>query len=204
MTWSTLGPVAVLFGAIFTNNILLTNFLGMCSFLAISKEVKSAVGLGAAVVFVMTMVNALNWPVYYYVLVPLDITYLGFIVYIIIIAAAVQLVEMIVERVSEPLYQALGIFLPLITVNCAVFGAVLFMIIRKYTFLGGLRARGRAGVDACDRRHGGHPGEDGEGEGAEGPRGPGHHPDHHGHHGARVHGLLGHDARQLTCSPSRS
>jgi Na+-transporting NADH:ubiquinone oxidoreductase subunit E len=135
MTWSTLGPVAVLFGAIFTNNILLTNFLGMCSFLAISKEVKSAVGLGAAVVFVMTMVNALNWPVYYYVLVPLDITYLGFIVYIIIIAAAVQLVEMIVERVSEPLYQALGIFLPLITVNCAVFGAVLFMIIRKYTFL---------------------------------------------------------------------
>jgi Na+-transporting NADH:ubiquinone oxidoreductase subunit E len=114
VTWSTLGPVAVLFGAIFTNNILLTNFLGMCSFLAISKEVKSAVGLGAAVVFVMTMVNA---------------------VYIIIIAAAVQLVEMIVERVSEPLYQALGIFLPLITVNCAVFGAVLFMIIRKYTFL---------------------------------------------------------------------
>jgi len=135
MTWSTLGPVAVLFGAIFTNNILLTNFLGMCSFLAISKEVKSAVGLGTAVVFVMTMVNALEWPVYYYILVPLDLTYLGYIIYIIIIAAAVQLVEMIVERVSEPLYQALGIFLPLITVNCAVFGAVLFMIIRKYTFL---------------------------------------------------------------------
>jgi len=135
MTWSTLGPAAVLFGAIFTNNILLTNFLGMCSFLAISQEVKSAVGLGAAVTFVMTMVNAIEWPVYYYVLVPLNLTYLGYIVYIIIIAAAVQLVEMVVERVSEPLYQALGIFLPLITVNCAVFGAVLFMIIRRYTFV---------------------------------------------------------------------
>jgi Na+-transporting NADH:ubiquinone oxidoreductase subunit E len=134
MSWSTLGPAAVLFGAIFTNNILLTNFLGMCSFLAISKEVKSAVGLGAAVVFVMTMVNALEWPVYYYVLVPLGLEYLGFIVYIIIIAAAVQLVEMIVERVSEPLYQALGIFLPLITVNCAILGGSLFMVERSYTF----------------------------------------------------------------------
>jgi len=135
MTWSTLGPAAVVFGAIFTNNILLTNFIGMCSFLAMSKEVKSSVGLGAAVTFVMTLVNALNWPIHYYVLVPLGITYLGFIVYIIVIAAAVQLVEMVVERVSEPLYQALGIYLPLITVNCAVFGAVLFMIIRRYTFV---------------------------------------------------------------------
>lgn len=135
MNWSTLGPAAVLFGAVFTNNILLTNFLGMCSFLAISKEVKSAVGLGAAVTFVMTLANALNWPIHYYVLVPLDLAYLGYIVYIIVIAAAVQLVEMVVERVSEPLYQALGIYLPLITVNCAVFGAVLFMIIRSYPFV---------------------------------------------------------------------
>jgi Na+-transporting NADH:ubiquinone oxidoreductase subunit E len=138
MTWSSLGPLAVLFGAIFTNNILLTNYLGMCSFLSVSREVKSSLGLGAAVVFVMTMTNALNWPIYYYILVPLGLTYLGFIVYIIVIAASVQLVEMIVERVSESLYQNLGIFLPLITVNCAVFGAVLFMFIRKYTFLASL------------------------------------------------------------------
>jgi Na+-transporting NADH:ubiquinone oxidoreductase subunit E len=138
MSWSSLGPMAVLFGAIFTNNILLTNYLGMCSFLSVSREVKSSLGLGAAVVFVMTMTNALNWPIYYYVLVPLGLTYLGFIVYIIVIAASVQLVEMIVERVSETLYQNLGIFLPLITVNCAVFGAVLFMFIRKYTFLASL------------------------------------------------------------------
>jgi Na+-transporting NADH:ubiquinone oxidoreductase subunit E len=136
--WSTLGPLAVFFGAIFTNNILLTNYLGMCSFLSISREIKSSMGLGAAVVFVMAMTNALNWPIHYYVLVPLGLTYLGFIVYIIVIAASVQLVEMIVERVSETLYQNLGIFLPLITVNCAVFGAVLFMFIRKYTFLASL------------------------------------------------------------------
>lgn len=138
MNWSTIGPLAVFFGAVFTNNILLTNYLGMCSFLAISREIKSAIGLGAAVVFVMTMTNALNWPIYYYILVPLELTYLGFIVYIIVIAASVQLVEMIIERVSDSLYQTLGIFLPLITVNCAVFGAVLFMFIRKYTFLGSL------------------------------------------------------------------
>ena len=138
MTFSPIGPIAVFVGAIFTNNILLTNFLGMCSFLAISREVKSSVGLGAAVVFVMAMTNALNWPIQYYILVPLGLEYLGYIVYIIVIAASVQLVEMIVERVSESLYRTLGIFLPLITVNCAVFGAVLFMFIRKYTFLASL------------------------------------------------------------------
>jgi Na+-transporting NADH:ubiquinone oxidoreductase subunit E len=138
MSFSSIAPVAVFVGAIFTNNILLTNFLGMCSFLAISREVKSSVGLGVAVVFVMAMTNALNWPIQYYILVPLGLEYLGYIVYIIVIAASVQLVEMIVERVSEPLYRALGIFLPLITVNCAVFGAVLFMFIRKYTFLASL------------------------------------------------------------------
>jgi Na+-transporting NADH:ubiquinone oxidoreductase subunit E len=133
--WSAIGPLAVFIGAILTNNILLTNFLGMCSFLAISREVKSSVGLGAAVVFVMGMTNALNWPIYYYILVPLNLTYLGFIVYIVVIAASVQLVEMVVERISEPLYRSLGIFLPLITANCAVFGAVLFMFIRRYSFI---------------------------------------------------------------------
>ena len=136
--FSTIAPMAVLIGAVFTNNILLTNYLGFCSFLAISREVKSSVGLGVAVVFVMAMTNALNWPVHHYILVPLGLEYLGYIVYIIVIAASVQLVEMIVERVSESLYRNLGIFLPLITVNCAVFGAVLFMFIRKYTFLASL------------------------------------------------------------------
>lgn len=125
---------AVLFAAIFTNNILLTNYLGMCSFLGASREIKTALGLGAAVVFVMTCTSPLNWIVYYKALVPLGITHLRFIVFIVVIAAFTQLVEMAVERSSPALYAALGIFLPLIAVNCAIMGAVLFMIIREYTF----------------------------------------------------------------------
>ncbi len=125
----------IFFAAVFTDNILLTNYLGMCSFLAVSKEVKTATGLGTAVVFVMTCTTALNWLVNYYILVPLDLVYLQFIVFIVIIAAFVQLIEMIIERVSETLYVNLGIFLPLITVNCAILGASLFMIIRNYSFI---------------------------------------------------------------------
>ena len=125
----------VFFAAIFTSNILLTNYLGMCSFLAVSREVKTSVGLGAAVIFVMAVTSVLNWLIYYYVLVPLDIIYLRYIAFIIVIAAFVQLVEMIIERISDSLYAALGIFLPLITVNCAILGASLFMVIREYTFL---------------------------------------------------------------------
>jgi len=128
----------VFFAAIFTNNILLTNYLGMCSFLAVSKEVKTAQGLGMAVIFVMTITSVLNWLAYYFVLLPLNLTYLRFIVFIIIIAAFVQLLEMIIERVSERLYTSLGIFLPLITVNCAILGASLFLVIRKYTFVSSL------------------------------------------------------------------
>ena len=128
-------PVAILFAAVFTNNILLTNYLGMCSFLSVSRELKTASGLGLAVVFVMACTSALNWLIYNYVLIPLDLTYLRFIVFIIVIAAFVQLVEMVIERVSEQLYTALGIFLPLITVNCAILGVSLFMVIRQYSFL---------------------------------------------------------------------
>jgi len=123
------------FAAIFTNNILLTNFLGLCPFLSISREVRSSLGLGAAVVFVMTCTAALNYLVYYYVLLPLDLEHFRFIVFIIVIAAFVQLVEMSVERFFPALYFVLGIFLPLITVNCAILGASLFLIIRKYTLL---------------------------------------------------------------------
>jgi len=128
------GLIAIFFAAIFTNNILLTNYLGMCSFLGVSKEVKTSLGLGAAVIFVMTATSVLNWLVYYYVLVPLNLQNFRFIVFIIVIAAFVQIVEMIIERVSEPLYNALGIFLPLITVNCAILGVSLFMLIREYSF----------------------------------------------------------------------
>lgn len=123
------------FAAIFTNNILLTNFLGLCPFLAISREIRSALGLGVAVVFVMTCTAVLNYLVYYYVLLPLNLDHFRYIVFIIIIAAFVQLVEMTVERFFPALYYILGIFLPLITVNCAILGASLFLIIREYSLL---------------------------------------------------------------------
>jgi Na+-transporting NADH:ubiquinone oxidoreductase subunit E len=130
-----LSAPVIFFAAIFTNNILLTNFLGMCSFLAISREVKASLGLGFAVIFVMTCTSALNYLVYYHLLVPLGLVHFRYIVFIIVIAAFVQLVEMVIERSSPVLYVVLGIFLPLITVNCAILGVALFMIIREYTFL---------------------------------------------------------------------
>lgn len=125
----------IFLAAIFTSNILLTNFLGMCSFLSVSKEVDSSLGLGLAVVFVMTMTSAINYVVYHFILIPLDLVYLQYIIFIIVIAAFVQLTEMVVERFSPVLYYSLGIFLPLITVNCAILGVSLFMVIRDYTFI---------------------------------------------------------------------
>lgn len=125
---------SIFFAAVFTNNILLTNYLGMCSFLGASREIKTASGLGTAVVFVMAITSALNWIVYHYLLVPFGLEYLRFIIFIVVIAAFVQLAEMIIERVSQRLYHALGIFLPLITVNCAILGVSLFMVIRSYGF----------------------------------------------------------------------
>lgn len=127
--------LVVCFSAIFTGNILLTTFLGMCPFLAVSRQVKASVGLGFAVVFVMTFTSLLNWLAYRYVLVPMELEFFRFILFIIIIATFVQFVEMVLERYSPVLYQNLGIFLPLITVNCAILGASLFMVIREYTLL---------------------------------------------------------------------
>ncbi len=125
----------VCISAVFTQNILLSYFLGLCPFLAVSREVKSAVGLGWAVVFVLTCTCVLNWLAYHYVLVPLGLEFFRFIMFIIIIAAFVQFVEMVIERASPVLYQKLGIFLPLITVNCAILGASLFMVIRDYSLI---------------------------------------------------------------------
>ncbi len=130
--------------SIFVNNILLAYFLGMCSFLAVSKRVDTAIGLGAAVIFVLVITVPVNWVIYHYLLAPgaltwaglpdVDLSFLGFISYIAVIAALVQLVEMIIDRYSPALYSALGIFLPLIAVNCAILGASLFMVEREYNF----------------------------------------------------------------------
>jgi len=125
----------VCFSAVFTGNILLSYFLGMCSFLGVSREIKTSTGLGFAVIFVMTFTVLLNWLVYKYILIPLRLEFLRLIVFIIIIAAFVQFVEMVLERYSPLLYVNLGIFLPLITVNCAILGASLFMVIRDYNLL---------------------------------------------------------------------
>jgi Na+-transporting NADH:ubiquinone oxidoreductase subunit E len=130
-----INPLVILFASVFTSNILLTNFLGMCSFIAISKDMKSANGLGVAVTVVLVITTAVNWAVMKYILIPLDLMVYMFIVFIVVIAAVVQMLEMIIDRVSPALYMSLGIFLPLITVNCAILGVALFMQIRNYNFL---------------------------------------------------------------------
>ena len=127
--------IVIIFAAIFTNNILLSNFLGMCSFIACSSQITTAVGLGTAVTFVMTATSMLNYAIYHFVLVKYGLEHLMLIIFIAVIAAFVQFVEMFVERFSPKLYFALGIFLPLITVNCAILGASLFFVIREYTFV---------------------------------------------------------------------
>lgn len=128
-------PLTLFVASIFTSNILLSNFLGMCSFISISKDWKSSSGLGLAVTFVLTITAAISWLVLHYIITPLGLEYLSFIVFIIVIAAVVQILEMLIDRASPALYMSLGIFLPLITVNCAILGAILFMQIRNYSFI---------------------------------------------------------------------
>ncbi|HAK96670.1 MAG TPA: NADH:ubiquinone reductase (Na(+)-transporting) subunit E [Planctomycetes bacterium] len=139
-------PFVILFAAVFTNNILLVYFLGMCSFIAVSNTVPTALGLGAAVTFVSVLTAAAGWPVYHLVLVPLGLEYLQFIVFIVLIAALVQFVEMVIERTSQTLYVNLGIFLPLITVNCAILGLCLFMVSWSYGFLQSLAWGAGSGI----------------------------------------------------------
>jgi Na+-transporting NADH:ubiquinone oxidoreductase subunit E len=132
--------------AIFVENIVLAFFLGMCSFLAVSKKVDTAMGLGLAVIFVLAVTTPLNNLVFHYLLkegalgwilgkesaMEIDLSFLGFIAYIAVIAAVIQIVEMAVEKFSPALYSALGVFLPLIAVNCAILGSSLFMVQREY------------------------------------------------------------------------
>jgi len=118
----------LIIGSIFVNNIVLAMFLGICPFLGVSSRISTSVGMGAAVVFVMTLATTVTYLIQMYVLVPLQIGFMQTIVYILVIATLVQMVEIILKKVSQPLYQALGIFLPLITTNCAVLGVALLVI----------------------------------------------------------------------------
>lgn len=135
--------LSIFVNSVFVGNILLAYFLGMCSFIAVSTNIKTATGLGLAVVFVLTITAPANWLVFRYLLAPgalgwagwpgVDLSFLKFITFIAVIAAMVQIVEMVIDRVSPALYTALGVFLPLIAVNCAILGASLFMVERNYT-----------------------------------------------------------------------
>ena len=123
---------AIIIGAIFVNNVVLAQFLGICPFLGVSSKVETSMGMGAAVTFVMAIAAVVAWLIQTYVLVPLDIVYMQTIVFILVIAALVQMVEIMLKKLSPSLYQALGIFLPLITTNCAVLGV---MIQKEYNLL---------------------------------------------------------------------
>jgi Na+-transporting NADH:ubiquinone oxidoreductase subunit E len=133
---SGIGTLVLIFvAAAFTDNILLSRFLGMCSCLGVSKKVDTSIGLGLAVIFVTASTAAINFLVYKYILLPLGLDYLKLLTFIVVIAAFTQLIEMIIERFSQSLYYSLGIFLPLITVNCAILGISLFMLTKPYSFI---------------------------------------------------------------------
>lgn len=126
---------AIIIGAIFVNNVVLSQFLGICPFLGVSSKVETSMGMGAAVTFVMAIASTVAWLIQSYILVPLEIVYMQTIVFILVIAALVQMVEIILKKVSPVMYQALGIFLPLITTNCAVLGVAILMIQKEFSLM---------------------------------------------------------------------
>ncbi len=136
--------ISLFVNSVFVGNILLAYFLGMCSYLSVSKNLQTSLGLGLAVTFVLAITTPANWLVYHYLLAPgalawaglpqTDLSFLKLVLFIAVIAGIVQVVEMVIDRYSQSLYNALGVFLPLITVNCAILGAALFMVERQYTF----------------------------------------------------------------------
>lgn len=124
----------IIISAVFVNNILLSQFLGVCPFLGVSNKVTTAAGMSAAVIFVITLATLVTYLLQYYVLVPFGIEFMQTIVFILVIAALVQMVEIILKKISPSLYQALGIFLPLITTNCAVLGVAIMVVTKEFTF----------------------------------------------------------------------
>jgi len=126
---------AIAIGAILINNFVLKRFLGLCPFLGVSKQLDSALGMGFAVMFVMTMASIVTFGIYHYVLEPFHIEFLRTIAFILVIATLVQFVEMVIEKTSPALYRSLGIYLPLITTNCAVLGVAVLNIDKSYSFV---------------------------------------------------------------------
>lgn len=129
------GLFSLIIGSIFINNIIFAKFLGCCPFMGVSKKIDSSLGMGMAVTFVITIASAITWLVYTFVLKPFRLEYLQTIAFILIIASLVQFVEMAIQKTSPSLYKALGVFLPLITTNCAVLGAAIMNIKADYNFI---------------------------------------------------------------------
>jgi len=127
--------LAILISAILINNFVLHYFLGICPFLGVSKKIDSALSMGLAVTFVMTITAVFTWIINHWILIPYGLDYLQIVSFILVIASLVQLVEMFIRKASPPLYQALGIFLPLITTNCAIMGLALLAALKNYNFL---------------------------------------------------------------------
>ncbi len=127
--------VGILIGGILVNNFILARFLGLCPFVGVSKRVETATGMSMAVIFVMAVASGVTWAIHHLVLVPFGLQYLQTVAFILVIAALVQFVEMVMLKTAPGLYQALGIYLPLITTNCAVLGVALLSIRSDYTFL---------------------------------------------------------------------
>jgi electron transport complex protein RnfA len=125
----------IVISTIFINNFILARFLGLCPFLGVSRSLSSAFGMGMAVIFVMAMTSFVTWPIFYYVLVPNNINYMSTIVFILVIAGLVQFVEMVLNKTAPALYQALGIYLPLITTNCAILGVAVINVEKKITLI---------------------------------------------------------------------
>lgn len=129
---------AIIIGAIFVNNVVLSQFLGICPFLGVSSKVETSLGMGMAVTFVMGLSSVVTWCLHHYILIPFGIEYMQTISFILVIAALVQMVEIVLKKVSPSLYQALGIFLPLITTNCAVLGVAIIAIQKDFDLLTGV------------------------------------------------------------------
>ncbi len=130
--------IMIAIGSAFINNVVLSQFLGICPFLGVSRKINTAAGMGGAVIFVITLASFVTGLIYKFLLVPFDISYLQTIVFILVIAALVQFVEMFLKKTMKGLYQALGVYLPLITTNCAVLGVALTNVQKDYTILEGV------------------------------------------------------------------
>lgn len=130
--------ILIFFSAAIVNNFVLSYFLGICPFIGVSNKISSAFSMGLATTFVMVITSIVTWLIYHMILLPFHLEFLQYVSFILVIASLVQFVEMFIKKMSQPLYRALGIFLPLITTNCAILGLALFIVLREYTFVEGI------------------------------------------------------------------